>query len=56
MKLMDEANDAQLALLAEKRLKNEDISKAIPADEVFKELGIREADLQNGDEVSLEKD
>ena len=54
MKLVDEANDARLALLAERRLKHEDMSKAIPADDVFKDLGITAEDLKSGDDVSLE--
>ena len=53
-KLMDELEDAQLALMAEERLKNFDPKIAIPADEVYKKFGITDADLDNLDDVELE--
>jgi hypothetical protein len=54
MKLVDEANDARLLMMAEKRLKKADMDKTIPVGKVFEDLGIKEEDLDDGDEVDLE--
>ena len=54
MKLVDEANDARLALLAADRLRTADLGSAVSVEKVMKELKITEKDLESGDEVELE--
>ena len=53
-KLMDELEDAALALLAEKRLKNFDPKKVISQEEIDKEFGITAEDLKGFEDVELE--
>ena len=52
--LMDEVNDARLLMVANERLANNNISNAIPAEDVYKELGINPTDLSDFDEVEIE--
>ncbi len=52
--LMDEVNDARLLLLAANRMAKADVSSAIPAEEVYRDLGITPDDLAGYDEVELE--
>lgn len=52
--LMDEINDAKLAVLAAERMQHFDPSTAIPAEEVYRKNGITEAALANMDEVEFE--
>ena len=54
MKLVDEANDARLALLAADRLRTADLGSAVSVEKVMKELKITEKNLESGDEVELE--
>ena len=53
-KLMDELEDAQLALMAEERLKNFDPKKVISQEEIDKEFGITAEDLKGFENVELE--
>ena len=41
-------------MLAHERMANFDRSKLIPAEEVYKELGITEEDLEGWEEVEIE--
>lgn len=50
LRLMDEVNEAKLAALAAERLKTADLSAAIPAEDVFQQAGITDADLAGYDE------
>ena len=52
--MVDEMEDLKLALIAEERLNNFDPDKLIPAEEVYKNLGISDADLENLDDIELE--
>lgn len=52
--LMDEINDAKLAALAAERMQHFDPAAAIPAEEVYRDHGITEADLSAMDEVEFE--
>lgn len=52
--LMDELNDAKLMLIANARLQNKDFSRAISENEVYRELGITEEDLDSAEEVDIE--
>ncbi len=52
--LMDEVNDARLLMLAAKRLENNNIKNAIPAEDVYNNLGISADDLADFDEVEIE--
>ncbi len=52
--LMDELNDARLLLLANKRMEKADISAAISAEDVYRDLGITQEDLIGFDEVEIE--
>ena len=53
-KLMDELEDAELALLAKERLKNFDPKKVISAEKLYQELGITDEDLKGFEDVELE--
>ncbi len=52
--LMEELENARLFAMAEARLKDFDPEKAVPAEDVYKKLGITEDDLADFDEVELE--
>lgn len=52
--IMDELNDARLLLLANSRMAKADSSAAIPAEEVYRDLGIHSDDLSGYDEVDIE--
>ena len=54
MRLMDEVNDARLLEIAVARMQNYDPETAIPAEEVYRNLGITEDDLAGSDEVEIE--
>ncbi len=54
MSLMDEVNDARLLILANNRLANADFSNALPAEDVYRDLGISSEDIKDYDEVDIE--
>ena len=54
IRLMDEVNDARLLEIAVARMQNYDPETAIPAEEVYRNLGITENDLAGSDEVEIE--
>lgn len=49
IRLMDEIEDARLLTIANERMARYDPSKTIPAEEVYKEFGITEEDLEDVD-------
>lgn len=53
-KMADEINDAKLLNLANERMEKFDISQAIPAEDVYKKLGITEEDLTDYKDVEIE--
>ena len=50
----DKFNEAILVGIAKERLNHFDPSKLIPAEEVYKELGITEEDIDGWEDVELE--
>ena len=54
MGLIDEVNDAKLAVLAAQRMQGFDPANAIPAEEVYRQNGITKAALDSMDEVEFE--
>lgn len=54
VKLIEEINDARLLAVASERMKNYDPSDNIPADEVQRELGITDEELDGFEEVEFE--
>lgn len=52
--LMDEVNDARLFILANERFKQYNPDTVLSEKEVFHNLGITEADLEDYDEVKFE--
>lgn len=52
--LMDEINDARLLALAVQRMEHFNPAALVSAEEVYQELGIKEEDLADADEVELE--
>ena len=54
VRLMDEVNDARLAVIAMKRLENADPGTFVSAETVNRELGITEEALNDAEEVELE--
>ena len=52
--MADEINDAKLLNLANERMEKFDISQAIPAEDVYKKLGITEEDLTDYKDVEIE--
>ncbi len=54
LRLIDEVNDAKLATIAAERMQHFDPAKAVPAEEVYRQSGLSEADLAALDEVELE--
>ncbi len=54
IRLMDEVNDARLMAIAVSRMANFDPSTVIPAEELYRELGITKDDLDAVGEVEFE--
>ena len=54
VRLMDEVNDARLLLLASERLEKLDTSALIPEEQVWRELGLTQEELDAAGEVELE--
>lgn len=54
LNLMEELEDAKLTAMAQSRLEHFSLQDAVPAEEVYKKLGIAEEDLAGFDEVELE--
>lgn len=54
VKLINELNEAKLIAIAAQRMATFDSTKTIPANDVYKELGITEEDLEGFDEVEFE--
>lgn len=54
VKLMDELNDARLLAMANERMQTFDPSAAVPAEDIYKELGITQEDLDAIGEVEFE--
>ena len=52
--LVDELNDMDLQLLAMQRMANAYLSAAVPAEEVYRNLGIGPEDIENFEEVELD--
>ena len=52
--LVDELNDAKLLAEATLRMQNADLNKTISQEEVMKELGLTQADLDEMDDVEIE--
>ena len=52
--LMEEANDALLLTLADKRMEKFNPEETIPEEKVMKDLGITDDDLSDFDEVEFE--
>ena len=54
VKLMDEVNDARLLSIANKRMQNFNLENLISSEDLYKELGITEDDLEAIGEVEFE--
>lgn len=54
LRLMDEINEARLALLAAERMKSLDPASLISAEDLYKELGVSQEDLDSCGEVEIE--
>ena len=54
VRLMDEVNDARLLSIATERLAHYDPKTLVSGEELFKELGITDEDLENCGEVEIE--
>lgn len=54
IKLLDELEEAKLLSLAEERMAHYNPTRTIPAEEVYRELGIAEDDLADAGEVEFE--
>ena len=54
VKLMDEVNDARLLSIANERMQNFNPANSISSEDLYKELGITEDDLEAVGEVELE--
>lgn len=54
IRLIDEVNDARLLSIATERMANCTPATAIPGDEVYKNLGITQEDIDNCGEVEFE--
>ncbi len=52
--LMDEVNDARLLCIAVSRLANYDTTSSIPAEDLYREIGITPKDLESIGEVDIE--
>lgn len=54
LRLVDEVNDARLAMIAAERMQNFQPETAISAQDVYARSGIQESDLDGFDEVEFE--
>ena len=54
LKMSDDYDDARLLAVAEDRLSHFDLSKTIPAEEVYRKLGITHEEIDAMPEVELE--
>lgn len=54
LKLMDEVNDARLLAIASERMEHYNPENSVSADELYKELGITDEDLESVGEVEIE--
>lgn len=54
IRLMDELNDARLLTVATERMEHFSPESVIPADDLYKELGITQDALDSADEAELE--
>ena len=54
VRISDEYNDAKLLALAIQRMRNFDRSKLIPAEELYRELGFTDEDIEGWEEVEIE--
>lgn len=54
LRLVDEVNDARLAMIAAERMQNFQPETAISAQDVYAHSGIQESDLDGFDEVEFE--
>ncbi|MGN0477222.1 MAG: type II toxin-antitoxin system Phd/YefM family antitoxin [Ruminococcus sp.] len=54
LRIMDEVNDARLLATANERMSNFNPSDAIPAEDIYRELGITDEDIANCTEVEIE--
>ena len=52
--VLEEIEDEYLYKLAAERMKNFDINKCIPGEEVFRKAGITDEDLANVDDIEIE--
>ena len=52
--IIDELEDNKLLKLAEERSKNLDLNKTIPANEFYKNLGIKQEDIDKAPDVEIE--
>lgn len=54
LELMDRVNDANLLTLANSRVSQSDLDRAIPAEKLYSELGISAEDLADCDSAEIE--
>lgn len=54
IRLMDEVNDARLLTMAAARMAKADSSSFVPADQLYAQMGITQADLDDIGEVDIE--
>lgn len=54
LRLMDEVNDARLLAAANERMANYNPVNSIPAEDVYRELGITDEDIASCGEVEIE--
>lgn len=54
LRIMDEVNDARLLATANERMSNFNPCDAIPAEDIYRELGITDEDIANCTEVEIE--
>ena len=54
LRLMDEVNDARLLVLAAQRMEHFDPKNTISDEELYRQLGITDKDLENCGEVEIE--
>lgn len=54
LRLIDEVNDARLLTIANERMMNAKSDSFIPADQLYREMGITQEDLDSIDEVDIE--
>ncbi len=54
VRMVDEVNDARLLAMATERMEKADLSKAIPAEEMYARLGITRDDIDACEDVEIE--